>query len=67
MFSWTDGCPVLTETSGADPIVVRSYLDPRTGAILPTDVSPPGADRTISTRPDHWSKAKLRDSTDAVV
>lgn len=55
--SWTDGCPQLLESEDSSPIVIRTYLDPLTGAALHTDVTPPGVDRSFDTRPRYWSVA----------
>jgi N-methylhydantoinase B len=57
---WTDGCPQLVESDAESPIVLRTYLDPQTGAALHTDVTPPGVERSFTTMPMRW----LRESPD---
>jgi N-methylhydantoinase B len=56
---WTDGCPVLVDHRGVDgpDVVTRSYLDPRTGRALHTEVALHGTPRTFDTRPARWVSA----------
>ncbi len=56
---WTDGCAVLEQRRPGDgpSVVVRSWLDPQTGAALHTEVVPDGGSRNISVLPDRWVKA----------
>jgi N-methylhydantoinase B len=55
---WTDGCPVLEApfpSTGAVPLVLRSYLDPLTGRALHTELVPAGEDRSFAILPDRWT------------
>jgi N-methylhydantoinase B len=57
---WTDGCPVLeTErcSSVGAPWTQRTYLDPISGRALYSEAVPPGAPRSFTTAPDHWTQA----------
>jgi N-methylhydantoinase B len=57
---WTDGCPVLVEHLGAEgpDVVTRTYLDPRSGRALHTEVALAGAPRTFETSPARWRNAR---------
>jgi len=54
---WTDGCAVLIEQrpEGGPEVLVRSYLDPKTGAILYAEASPAGEARGFECSPAHWT------------
>jgi N-methylhydantoinase B len=54
---WTEGCAVLVERrpEGGPEVVVRSYLDPKTGAILYAEASPAGEERGFECSPSHWT------------
>ncbi len=58
---WTDGCPVLEEPfperGPGRRIVVRSYLDPRTGRKLYVESVPEGEPRAFEVSPDRWTGA----------
>lgn len=52
---WTDGCALIEEVTGG--VLIRSYLDPKTGAALLTEAVPAGEERAFATMPDHWTAA----------
>lgn len=54
--NWISGCPWLEESLGAD-IVVRTYLDPRTGRALLVDALPEGQPCSVESRPIHWARS----------
>ncbi|MCU1463658.1 MAG: hypothetical protein JWO37_3733 [Acidimicrobiales bacterium] len=56
---WTDGCPFLEEPYRAEgpAVVVRTWLDPRTGRALHVDVVPAGAARAFEVMPFRWVSA----------
>jgi len=51
---WTAGCPVLVQAEDDATVEVRSYLDPRTGYALATEVVPRGAAQSFSSLPTRW-------------
>ena len=57
---WTDGCPTLEVRrpgpAGTD-LLVRSYIDPISAAILYTEVCPDNEPRTFEISPGHWVNA----------
>lgn len=55
--NWTDGCPRTVELLEERGIVIRTYLDPLTGASLYADVMPAGVNGSFETRPDRWTTA----------
>jgi N-methylhydantoinase B len=59
---WTDGCAVLEEKrEGTGPaVVVRAYLDPRTGTSLHVEAVPAGEPRSFEVSPTRWTKARKR-------
>jgi N-methylhydantoinase B len=57
---WTDGCPVLAEertTASGRRWLSRTYLDPVDGTALHVEAVPPGAPRSFTTAPRHWTEA----------
>jgi N-methylhydantoinase B len=57
---WTDGCPVLVERRpgpGESVLLIRTYLDPATGAALHTEVCPDDEPRSFDINPAHWVDA----------
>jgi N-methylhydantoinase B len=59
---WTDGCPVLeTRLSDVGPnIIVRAYLDPRSGRSLYVEALPAGEPRGFEVAPRRWRDAAVR-------
>jgi N-methylhydantoinase B len=59
---WTDGCAVLEEPQGepgtGPAIVIRSYLDPRSGRSLYVESVPAGSPRAFSVLPRRWTDAR---------
>jgi N-methylhydantoinase B len=60
---WTDGCAVLEERrgGGGPDIVIRSYLDPRTGESLYVEVAPAGEPRSFEIAPTRWTETPRPD------
>jgi N-methylhydantoinase B len=57
---WTDGCPRIEErtpTPMRSHLVVRTYLDPRSGRALHVEAVPEGAGRAFDVLPRHWLEA----------
>jgi hypothetical protein len=46
-------------------MVVRSYLDPISGALLLVEAVPKGEPRTFDMRPDRWIQSSGRESSAA--
>jgi N-methylhydantoinase B len=61
---WTDGCAVLEQPlpeRGPGPeIIVRAYLDPRTGRSLYVESVPAGEGRAFEVGPKRWTEAGNR-------
>jgi N-methylhydantoinase B len=57
---WTDGCAVLEETQvgGGPEVVLRTYLDPRTGTSLYVEAVPAGDGRGFEVSPQRWTAAE---------
>jgi N-methylhydantoinase B len=59
---WTDGCAVvedpLPERGPGREIVVRTYLDPRTGRSLYVESVPAGEGRAFEVGPKRWTDAR---------
>jgi N-methylhydantoinase B len=56
---WTDGCAILEtaqRASGAN-VLIRSFLDPKTGTALCCEAVPAGAADSFISLPDHWTAA----------
>jgi N-methylhydantoinase B len=57
---WTDGCPYVDEefARAGPPVVVRTWLDPRTGSSLYVEVVPGTAvERSFAVLPRRWVEA----------
>jgi N-methylhydantoinase B len=61
---WTDGCPVLEtpypERGPGAQVIVRSYLDPRSGRTLYVESVPEGEPRAFEVSPKRWTEARNR-------
>jgi N-methylhydantoinase B len=56
---WTDGCPLLEWAPAGEgpPVLVRAYLDPRSGATLHVEALPAGEPRSFTVAPRRWTEA----------
>ncbi len=56
---WTEGCPTLEDHRAGDgpALIIRSYLDPRTGQTLHVEAVPVGHGRGFEVMPASWTGA----------
>ena len=62
---WTDGCPVVVERRpgpGQSIVLIRTYLDPLTGAALHVEVCPDKEPRSFDINPTHWVNARRHET-----